>query len=162
MKNLNLRNALRALAFLAAASVASAGAITYTFTMTATGSVNGTAFTGVPLTFTSAGDTSNISNSTGYGPLVYENVISAGLTSFSVGAFNGTLTNLVDIWGCQNTTVCDGGANVVEFIPGILNGSEIDDFNPVFQTYALGASGPVNSSGTQLFLPFDAPTSSGA
>lgn len=160
MKSFCSMSSLTVLGFLAVSAVVYAAPITYTFNADVTGSLAGTPFTNAALTMTVAGDSTNVTNGTAYGPLVFLNDIGTASTTFSVGSSSGALTDDIEIWNCQNVLVCDGGPDVIELI---AFNQEIDVFNSAFSTYDLTtAIGPVASADPQLFLPVDLNTTQGA
>jgi hypothetical protein len=133
-----------------AASPAFATLITYTEQATATGSLNGIAFTNAVVLLTMNGDTTNVVETE---PALFKN---AGTVTVSVGGGAPvTFTGSLGVFSQQD----QGGA--VGFQNNTIQGDILDNVSPSFVTYDLTTSiGPI--SGTATFNPgFPFPTTGG-
>lgn len=134
------RGFFASLAVLMGASFANASAITFTETVTASGSLGASTFTSTLVTLTGTGDTSNIANEGGglfqLTPLtVLIDIASLGVTA--------TLTDSADAFSCQTCSVPTVGISDVT-----VDGNDIlDTSNGGFATYALATPiGPLGES----------------
>jgi hypothetical protein len=111
---------------------ANADGITYTESVTATGSIGATIFTNALVTITFVGDTSNVTGSPGF---FSNSVGTAALTIGGIGPF--TFTGSLRVFDNQGGSVAgiEAGANI------------LDTLNPAFGTYGLTtAIGPLTGS----------------
>jgi hypothetical protein len=133
------------------ASPARAVPITYTETDTASGSLNGVAFTNASIVLTENGNTTNVTNPT---PGVFLNV---GTVSLSINS--GTPVTFTDTVAVRSVN----GAPLADFIDLTLGRGILADLNSAFATYDLTtAIGPITAT-SFLFNPGQPfPTSGGA
>lgn len=130
----SLRLACGVLAFAACSLVAHADPITFTETATASGSLNGVAFTNQLVTISGSGDTSNISFSSGLYALLLDT------TSLQIGAGSATsFTNGLEAFDNQ-LSFAAGLSTTVS--PGF---DVLDTSNSVFSGYALNSD--ISTSG---------------
>jgi hypothetical protein len=156
MKVLLLKNSLKTLGLLAAASVAFASPITYTFTGIAGGTLGSASFSGELLTITLVGDTSNIVDNLTNGACaaadgcdqVFNDTSftpdNPGAVQFSIaGIGSGTFVNGGDLLGCPS--VCSSPAFVdLQFVGGT---GDVNLKSSALATYVLAtAIGPVTGS----------------
>jgi hypothetical protein len=161
---ISVRVGLLPLALVIAANVASAGIITFTESVTATGSLGSTPFTGALVTLTAFGDTSNVTNPDPSNGL-FELSLPADTVSISIaGLDTAILTDAADVFSNENSATLDCPAvgisdaftdDIVDTNGGGVGGcSRVD--NP-FDTYALTTSiGPFTGlTGGNLGATYD-------
>lgn len=148
-RNLPINLLLRSVSLLAlvtAAIAASAAPIRYTSSAMATGTLNGTAFTDALITFTSLGDTNDVTVPFAGVDFLYVPVTT---TVTVAGLGSDTLTGALYVFSYR-----DGGYGGVQD----LNAGDILDTNaPAFRSYGLQtALGPVSGStaATSLLTPY--------
>jgi hypothetical protein len=144
-----MRLSLCAAALLCCAGMAHAGAITYTISATASGSLDGAAFRDKLVTLTLNGDTASVTGGSGFFTI-------NGTVQLSVaGIGSGTFTDSMRVFDNQ-------GFPAAGFADNASSASVLDTIDSAFTTYALTTSiGPITD--TNFINPGDSfPTTAGA
>jgi hypothetical protein len=129
--------------------------ITYTETATASGSLNGVAFTNASIVLTENGNTTNVTN-----PSLGQ-FLNVGTVSLSINS--GTPVTFTDTVAVRSSNASTFANSVADFIDLTFNSAILGTQNSAFATYDLTtAIGPITSTTNILFNPgFLFPTSGG-
>jgi hypothetical protein len=123
-------------------SAANAGAITYTDTVTASGTIGTTSFSNQTVTVSFVGDTTNVTGSSGF----YTNTVGNGFITVGAGS---TILVTDSMYFFVNQSY--KGTAVAGIADTNVGASELDTFSDLFKTYTgTSAIGPV--TGASFFI----------